>query len=184
MAEIEYDPFTSRHLTFNNHDKQRQFNTIGDSEMKVTEKQLKARTTELNLGQLKTTTFGIKVERTVKGYVVTLAYRDSTPSEILLADASAAEAHACIEGIAASTAAISAAGTSKPEFITRETFIRQTGERCPKCQTRDIHDGRVKASNGILEQLYSCSRCGIEWNSIYRLDGYLVINKTETESNA
>ena len=152
--------------------------------MKVTEKQLKARTTELNLGQLKNTTFGIKVERTAKGYVVALAYRDSTPSETLLADASASEAHACIEGVAASTAAISAAGTSKPEFITRDTFIRQSGERCPKCQTRDIHDGRVKTSNGILEQLCSCSRCGIEWNASYRLDDYVVINKADRGNHA
>jgi Zn ribbon nucleic-acid-binding protein len=152
--------------------------------MKVTEKQLKARTTELNIGKLKNTTFGIKVERTPKGYAVELAYRDSTPSEILLPDASASEAHACIEGVAASTAAISAAGSSKPEFITRETFIRQSGERCPKCQTRDIHDGRVKTANGILEQLHSCSRCGIEWNSLFRLDDYVVINKPGLADNA
>jgi hypothetical protein len=151
--------------------------------MKITEKQLRARTTELNLGQLKNTTFGIKVERTVKGYAIALAYRDSTPSEILLSDASASEAHACIEGVAASTAAISAAGASKPEFITRETFVRQSGERCPKCQTRDIQDGRVKKSNGILEQLYFCSRCGIEWNSLYRLDDYVLNSKAVTVNN-
>ena len=148
--------------------------------MKVTEKQLKARTTELNLGQLKETSFGIRVERTIKGYAVTLAYRDNTPSEVLLSDASASEAHACIEGVAASTAAVKAAGNVKLEFITRETFIRQSGERCPKCQSRDIHDGRIKTAKGLLEQFHSCSRCGIEWNTIFRLDDYAVINKTET----
>ena len=151
--------------------------------MKITEKQLRSRATVLNLGQLKNTTFGIKIERTVKGYAIALAYRDSTPSEILLSDASASEAHACIEGVAASTAAISAAGTSKPEFITRETFVRQSGDRCPKCQTRDIQDGRVKKTNGILEQLYFCSRCGIEWNSLYRLDDYLLNSKSVTVNN-
>ncbi|HEY3423795.1 MAG TPA: hypothetical protein VGL27_03280 [Negativicutes bacterium] len=148
--------------------------------MKVTEKQLKARTTELNLGQLKETSFGLRVERTTKGYAVTLAYRDNTPSEVLLADASASEAHACIEGVAASTAAVKATGTVKPEFITRETFIRQSGERCPKCQTRDIHDGRIKTAKGLLEQLHTCSRCGIEWNTVFRLDDYAVISKPET----
>ena len=40
--------------------------------MKVTEKSLKARCTELNLGPLKETTFGIRFNRTSKGYTVEL----------------------------------------------------------------------------------------------------------------
>ena len=57
--------------------------------MKVTEKSLKARCTELNMGALKDTVFGIRANRTGKGYMVELLYRDSTPPQILVADASA-----------------------------------------------------------------------------------------------
>ena len=42
---------------------------------KVTEKSLKARCTELNIGALKDTTFGLRFNRTGKGYTVELQYR-------------------------------------------------------------------------------------------------------------
>ena len=59
---------------------------------KVTEKSLKARCSELNLGQLKNTTFGIRFHRTSKGYTVELQYRDATPPLVLVTEVSAAEA--------------------------------------------------------------------------------------------
>lgn len=49
---------------------------------KVTEKSLKTRCTELNLGSLKSTTFGIRATRTSKGYTVELQYRDATPPQV------------------------------------------------------------------------------------------------------
>jgi hypothetical protein len=142
--------------------------------MKVTEKSLKARCTELNLGPLKDTTFGIRVTRTPKGYTVELQYRDATPPQTLAEDVSASEASATVEGAAFGAAAVKAAGTAKPEFVTRETFVRQAGERCPKCQTRDISAGHLTAGKGVLTQLHSCQRCELSWSSIYRLDDYEV----------
>lgn len=140
--------------------------------MKVTEKSLKARCTELNLGPLKDTTFGIRVNRTGKGYSVELLYRDATPPLMLVSDATASEAAATVEGAAFGAAAVKAAGATKPEYITRETFIRQAGERCPKCQTKDISNGHLAAVKGTMTQSHSCLRCKLAWNSIYRLDDY------------
>jgi Zn ribbon nucleic-acid-binding protein len=140
--------------------------------MKVTEKSLKARCTELNLGPLKDTTFGIRFNRTSKGYTVELQYRDATPPQVLIQDASASEAAAAVEGTALGAAAVKAAGTDKPEFVTRDTFVRQAGERCPKCQTKDISAGHLATGKGVITQHCSCVRCGQVWQSIYRLDDY------------
>lgn len=141
--------------------------------MKVTEKQLKARCTELNMGPLKDTAFGLKVERTGRGYTCSLIYRDSTPPEILIADASAAEADACICGVATTSTVYKAIqGTIKPEFVPQEVFVKQHGERCPRCGTRDINAGQVTTVKGALEQYCSCGRCGLTWHGLYRLSGY------------
>lgn len=139
---------------------------------KVTEKSLKARCTELNLGPLKNTTFGLRFQRTSKGYTVELQYRDSTAPQVLVADVSASEASAAIEGAAFGAAAVQVAGLDKPEFVTRETFIRQAGERCPKCATKDISTGHLSTAKGTMTWHCSCQRCGVSWNSIYRLDDY------------
>ncbi|BCS55050.1 hypothetical protein [Geobacter sp. SVR] len=140
--------------------------------MKVTEKSLKLRCTELNLGVLKDTTFGIRFDRTSKGYMVELQYRDGTPSKVLIQEASASEAAAAVEGAALGAAAVKDAGTGKPEFVTRETFVRQGGERCPKCQSKDINLGHLVTGKGSITQLCSCVRCSLVWNSIFRLDDY------------
>jgi hypothetical protein len=141
---------------------------------KVTEKSLKARCTELNLGPLKSTTFGIRSTRTPKGYTVDLQYRDATPSQVLIADCSAAEAAATVEGAAFGAAAVKVAGGDKPEFATRETFIRQAGERCPKCATKDISAGHLSTIKGTMTQHFSCQRCGLSWSAFFRLDDYEV----------
>jgi len=141
---------------------------------KVTEKSLKARCTELNMGPLRGTTFGISFERTGNGYTVELKYRDATPPKILAVDVSAAEAAATIEGAAAGAAAVQVAGLDKPEFVTRDTFIRQAGERCPKCATKDISLGHLSVLKGTMTQQCSCQRCGLSWNIIFRLDDYEV----------
>ncbi len=52
--------------------------------MKVTEKSLKARCTELNFGILKDTGFGVRVERIGTSYTVSLIYRDSTQPWLML----------------------------------------------------------------------------------------------------
>jgi hypothetical protein len=140
--------------------------------LKVTEKSLKARCSELNLGPLKDTVFGIRINRNGKGYTVELQYRDATPPQILIADCSASEAAAAVEGAAVGAAAVKAAGTEKPEYATRETFIRQAGERCPKCNTKDISPGHLSAVKGAMIQQCSCQRCGLTWRAIYRLDDY------------
>ena len=141
--------------------------------MKVTEKQLKARCTELNLGPLKDTAFGLRIERIGKGYTVSLVYRDSTPAEILAAEASASEADACVSGVATTSTVFKAIqGTIKPEFIPQEVFVKQHGERCPKCGSRDINPGYIKSAKGELEQWHSCGRCEVTWFSEYRLIGY------------
>ncbi len=148
---------------------------------KVTEKSLTARCTELNLGKLRNTTFGIRVTRLNAGYTVSLQYRDATPPLILVEGVSAAEAFATVEGAAAGAAAVQVAGLDKPEFVTRETFIRQAGERCPKCATKDITTGHLLAMKGIMTQSSSCQRCGLAWNCIYHLDDYevaVVLNET------
>jgi hypothetical protein len=139
---------------------------------KVTEKSLKARCTELNMGPLKNTTFGIRFNRSSKGYTVELQYRDSTPPQVLVAEVTASEASAAVEGAAFGAAAVQVAGLDKPEFVTRDTFVRQAGERCPKCSTKDITAGHLSAVKGTMTQQCSCQRCGLSWNSIYRLDDY------------
>ena len=139
---------------------------------KVTEKSLKARCTELNLRELKDTTFGVTFERYPSGYAVELKYRDATPPRLLGKDVSASEAEALIEGVAAGAAAVKSAGAAKPEYVTRETFVRQAGSRCPKCQTKDISVGHITASSGILTQTCSCTRCAMSWQSIYKLDDF------------
>lgn len=141
--------------------------------MKITEKQLKARCTELNQGALKETPFGVRIERTSKGYTCHLVYRDNTPPDILLTDASAAEADACISGVTTTTAVFRTIKDKvKPEFVPQEIFVKQGGERCPKCGSRDIRDGRVKSVKAGLEQFYGCERCGTAWYSYYALGGY------------
>jgi hypothetical protein len=140
--------------------------------MKVTEKSLKARCTELNLGPLRNTTFGIKATRLNAGYTVELQYRDATPPQILAEAVTAAEAAATVEGAAAGAAAVKVAGLDKPEYVTRDTFIRQAAERCPKCATKDIFSGHISVDKGSMIQKCSCQRCGLAWNSIYRLDDY------------
>jgi Zn ribbon nucleic-acid-binding protein len=148
---------------------------------KVTEKSLKARCSELNLGPLKSTTFGIRATRTPKGYTVDLQYRDATPSQILIADCSAAEAAATVEGAAFGAAAVKVAGGDKPEFVTRETFIRQAGERCPKCSTKDISAGHLTVAKGTVTQQHLCQRCGLSWSALYRIDDYEAAIPVETQ---
>jgi len=140
--------------------------------MKVTEKSLKLRCTELNLGVLKDTTFGIRFERTAQGYCVELQYRDGTPPKILIQEASASEAAAAVEGVVLGAVAVKDAGTGKPEYVTRETFVRQGGERCPKCQSKDINPGHLTTGKAVITQHCSCVRCNLVWSSIYRLDDY------------
>lgn len=139
---------------------------------KVTEKSLKERCSQLNLGPLRNTTFGIRAERLNAGYTVELIYRDGTPSHVLVSGVSAAEAAAAVEGGAAGAAAVQVAGLDKPEYVTIETFVRQGGERCPKCSTKDINAGHFSAIKGVMKQACTCQRCGLAWNSIYRLDDY------------
>lgn len=145
--------------------------------MKVTEKQLKARVTELNLGVLKETTFGIRVDRGGKGYSCSLVYRDQTPPEILLEEGSASEANACIEAVAATHKIFKQSmmgGIEKPEFLTDELFIKKGGERCPKtkCGSRDIIAGWVEKTSDGLTQAYRCSKCGLEYVIKYKMEGY------------
>ncbi|MDD2272444.1 MAG: hypothetical protein PHP95_09330 [Desulfuromonadaceae bacterium] len=139
---------------------------------KVTEKSLKERCTQLNLGPLRNTTFGIRAERLNAGYSVELIYRDGTPAQVLAEAVTAAEAAATVEGAAAGAAAVQVAGLDKPEFVTIETFVRQSGERCPKCSTKDINLGHFSAVKGVMLQACSCMRCELAWNSIYRLESY------------
>lgn len=140
--------------------------------MKVTEKSLRARCTDLNMGVLKDTTFGIRFERLSTGYKVELQYRDATPPQVLIQEATASEAAAAIEGAVIGAVAVKAAGTGTPEYVTRETFVRQAGERCPKCQTKDLSAGHISVARGEIVQMCSCIRCGLAWKSIYRLDDY------------
>lgn len=141
--------------------------------MKVTEKSLKARCTELNFGPLKDTAFGLRIERLGSSYTASLVYRDSTQPEILLSQATAAEADACISGVATTSAVYKAIqGTIKPEFVPQEVFIKQHGERCPRCGSRDINPGHITTSKGELEQWCSCSRCSTTWTGTFTLTGY------------
>lgn len=152
--------------------------------MKVTEKQLKARVTELNLGVLKETTFGIKVDRGGKGYSCSLVYRDQTSPEILLEEGSASEASACIEAVAATHRIFRQSmmgGVEKPEFLTDEMFIKKAGERCPRtrCGSRDVLPGWVEKNPDGLTQAYRCSKCGLDYVIRYRMEGYEVALKEE-----
>lgn len=61
------------------------------------------------------------------GYSVELIYRDGTPAQVLAEAVTAAEATATVEGAAAGAAAVQVAGLDKPEFVTIETFVRQSG---------------------------------------------------------
>lgn len=148
--------------------------------MKVTEKSLKNRCTELNFGILKDTGFGVRAERISSTYTVSLVYRDSTQPEILLQGATAAEADACISGVASTTAVYKATqGTQKPEFVSQELFLKQHGERCPKCGSRDINPGHISTAKGELDQWFSCSRCATSWTSCYKLSGYTLPYKDQ-----
>lgn len=152
--------------------------------MKVTEKHLKARCTELNLGPLKDTSFGLRTEKTTKGYTVSLVYRDNTPPELLITDASAAEADACVSGVATTSTVFKAIqGTIKPEFIPQELFLKQHGERCPKCGSRDINPGHIQTVRSELEQWCNCSRCETSWTRCYKLSGYQLPVKAEKPQN-
>ena len=137
--------------------------------MKVTEKSLKARCSEINLRDLRETTFGIAFERGAGGYTVEMKYRDATLPHPLASDVSAAEAAAVIEGVVAGVAAVKAAGVVKPEYVTIDTFVRQDGLRCVKCQTKDIVLAHLTVGKGEIIQKCSCSRCGQTWDSVYRL---------------
>lgn len=148
---------------------------------KVTEKSLREKVTAMNMGALKETLFGIKVDRGVKGYIVQLVYRDSTPPETLLSQGSASEADACISGVAETAKVFKAVqGTFKPAFTPTEIFVKQGGERCPKCVTRDINPGHIKKTGDLQEQYHTCGRCGTTWNNRFRLEGYEILDATQT----
>lgn len=147
--------------------------------MKVTEKQLKARVTELNLGVLKETTFGIKVDRGSKGYSCSLIYRDQTPPELLLEEGSASEASACIEAVAATHRIFRQSmmgGVEKPEFLSDELFLKKGGERCPRtrCGSRDIIAGWVEKNPDGLSQAHRCGKCGLDYVIRYKMEGYQI----------
>ncbi|MDU0459652.1 MAG: hypothetical protein RW306_13080 [Geobacteraceae bacterium] len=155
--------------------------------MKVTEKQLKARVTELNLGVLKETTFGIKVDRGGKGYSCSLVYRDQTAPETLLEEGSASEASACIEAVAATHRIFRQSmmgGVEKPEFLTDELFVKKGGERCPRtrCGSRDILAGWVEKGADGLNQAFRCGKCGLDYVVRYKLEGYQVLLQEEAGS--
>jgi hypothetical protein len=152
--------------------------------MKVTEKQLKARVTELNLGVLKETTFGIKLERGSKGYNVSLVYRDQTAPEALLTDGSASEANACIEAIAATHKVFKQSmmgGLEKPEFLTNELFLKKGGESCPKtkCGSKDIIVGWGEKIGSGFNQIHRCSKCGLEFVKVYKMEGYELLGQSD-----
>jgi DNA-directed RNA polymerase subunit RPC12/RpoP len=143
--------------------------------MKVTEKQLKSRVSELNMGILRETTFGIKMERGNKGYDVNLVYRDQTAPEILLAGGSAAEANACIEAVAVTHKIYKQSmlgGLEKPEFMTNEMFLKKNGDRCPKtkCGSRDLISGWGEKSGESFTQVHRCAKCSLEFTKIYKLE--------------
>lgn len=153
---------------------------------KMTEKQLKVRVTDLNLNILKETTFGLKVDRGVKGYSCSLIYRDSTPPEILLEDGTAAEASACVEAVAVTHKVFRQSmlgSVSKPEYLTDELFVKRNGDRCPrtKCGSRDILPGWVEKSTDGLIQAHRCQKCGLDYYVKYRLDGYEVALRFEDQ---
>ena len=155
--------------------------------MKVTEKQLKARVTELNLGVLKETTFGIRVDRGSKGYSCSLVYRDQTAPETLLEEGSASEASACIEAVAATHRIFRQSmmgGVEKPEFLTDELFVKKGGERCPRtrCGSRDILAGWVEKGPDGLNQAFRCGKCGLDYVVRYKLEGYQVLLQEEAVS--
>lgn len=155
--------------------------------MKVTEKHLKARVTELNMGVLKETTFGIKVERSGKGYICSFIYRDQTPPEILLAGGSASEANACIEAVAATHKIFKNSmmgGIEKPEYLTDELFLKKGGARCPKtrCGSRDIIAGWVEKTVTGLNQAHRCGKCGLEFITVYKMEGYEISGQSVVES--
>jgi formate dehydrogenase maturation protein FdhE len=92
---------------------------------------------------------------------------------VLIADASASEADACISGVATTSTVYKAIqGTIKPEFVPQEVFVKQHGERCPKCGSRDINPGHITSVKGELAQWHACGRCVTAWHSLYRLAGY------------
>jgi Zn ribbon nucleic-acid-binding protein len=150
---------------------------------KVTEKQLKARVTELNLTSLKATTFGLRVDRTAKGYSCYLLYRDSTSPEVLLEEGSASEASACVEAVATTQKVFSQSmlgSTAKPEYVTAEMFIKQGGARCPKtkCGSRDVLPGWVEKSVDCVNQACRCLKCGLDYVIKYRIEDYEVVAKS------
>lgn len=149
---------------------------------KVTEKSLREKATAMNTGSLRETLFGVRVDRGSKGYSVQLVYRDSTPPETLLSEASASEADACISGVAQTAMVFKAVqGTIKPAFTPIEVFIKQAGDRCPKCATRDINPGHITKTGDLLVQYHTCGRCDTKWNNRFKLEGYEVLGAADTE---
>lgn len=47
--------------------------------------------------------------------------------------------------MAIGAAAVKAAGTDKPEYVSRDE------ERCPKCQTKEINQAHLESEKGIIE---------------------------------
>lgn len=154
---------------------------------KVTEKQLKARVTELNLGDLKSTSFGLRLDRGSKGYSVSIVYRDSTPEEVILVEGTAAEASAAVDGVAATQKVFRQSmlgSTVKPKFLTDELFIKKSGERCPRtsCGSRDLLAGWVERTSDGIKQAYRCTKCGLNYDIKYQMVGYEVV--TESKEHA
>lgn len=66
--------------------------------MKMTEKQLKNNCSNLNLGKLKSTPYGIGIEKNLDGYKVTLTKRDNGSTGVLANELSASEAGSFLLG--------------------------------------------------------------------------------------
>ena len=53
-----------------------------------------------------------------------------------------------------------------------QEYLKEDGNRCPKCKSYDVEGGHVEMDSGGAWQNIHCSDCGARWIDIYHLVGF------------
>jgi len=59
-------------------------------------------------------------------------------------------------------------------------YVRDAGA-CPRCSSIDIEGGSIDVEGDSAFQKVGCNNCELEWNDVYQLIGYQVIERAEGE---
>ncbi len=60
-------------------------------------------------------------------------------------------------------------------MLTEKEYIKEGGNVCPVCESKDIEAAKVKADSATAWAGIQCQDCGIEWREFYSLTGFEIL---------